>query len=97
MKTKKTKLSQLSIKLLVAGLTLLGLNSCVSKKVAQQMQNTIEQKDAQINSMEAEINDLRQTVAVQDAKIKDLSKQVEMGRQKLLYGGPNRQFRKIEE
>ena len=97
MKTKKTKLSQLSIKLLVAGLTLLGLNSCVSKKVAQQMQNTIEQKDAQINSMEAEINDLRKTVAVQDAKIKDLSKQVEMGRQNLLYGGPNREFRKIEE
>jgi len=97
MKTKKTKLSQLSIKLLVAGLTLLGLNSCVSKKVALQMQNTIEQKDAQISSMEAEINDLRSTVAAQDAKIKDLVKRVEMGRQTLLYGGPNREFRKIEE
>ena len=96
MKRKKGKLSKCTVRLLVGGLALLGLNSCVSKKAMQQMQNTIEQQKAQIDSMDTELNSLRQTVAEQDATIRQLRLRDDIGRQKLLYGGPNTRFRKVE-
>ena len=82
------------VSLLVGCLSLLGLNSCVSKKEAlrqqQQLQSVIDEK-------EAEIDALRSALADRDAQIQELRKREDMGRQRLLYGGPNREFRKIEE
>ncbi len=82
------------VSLLVGCLSLLGLNSCVSKKevarMQQEMQDVIDQKNSEIAALQA-------TLAARDAEVKELRYREEMGRQKLLYGGPNRPFQKIEE